>query len=72
MEPTLFGIKVTEQQGRGVMDYLPLSLVKMVLFGERYIEVKSPARGRIKKVADEYLSKLVDKCVSVVMVMLAV
>lgn len=56
MQPTLFGIIVEEQDRRGVMDIFPLSLVNLVLFGERYVEVKAPVSGQIFKrgISDEY------------------
>jgi signal peptidase I len=53
MQPTLYGIQVTDQDGKGITDRLPLSLVKVVLFGERYVEVKSPISGQFRYVARE-------------------
>lgn len=51
MQPTLFGIQVEPQEGRGLSDRLPLNLVKMALFGERYKEVKAPISGQLRHVA---------------------
>ncbi len=47
MEPTLYGIKVEEQYGRGLMDRLPFSLVSLALFGDRYVEIRAARTGRI-------------------------
>ncbi|MGA1530710.1 MAG: signal peptidase I [Kiritimatiellia bacterium] len=48
MQPTLNGITYTEQEGKGIMDYFPLSAVKFLLFGERYVEVKAKANGLVE------------------------
>jgi len=45
MQPTLFGITVQPQAGRGAMDYLPLNIVSFLLWGERYVEIHAPATG---------------------------
>ncbi|NLB66101.1 MAG: signal peptidase I [Lentisphaerae bacterium] len=45
MQPTLNGVTVRPQEGRGVMDRFPLMLVNLALFGERYVEVKAQAAG---------------------------
>jgi signal peptidase I len=45
MEPTLYGIKESPLQEKGLMDYFPLSVVNFLLFGERYVEVRAPASG---------------------------
>ena len=47
MQPTLYGITVGEQLGRKLWDYPPLSIVPLMLFGERYQEIKSPLSGQI-------------------------
>ncbi|MCX6996902.1 MAG: S26 family signal peptidase [Kiritimatiellaeota bacterium] len=46
MQPTLYGITVQPQAGRGVMDYLPLNIVSFLLWGERYIEVRAARMTR--------------------------
>lgn len=48
MQPTLNGITVTPQVGRTWRDKLPLNLVHLALFGERYVEVKAQASGRLE------------------------
>ena len=48
MQPTLNGITYTEQKGKGIMDYFPLSLVPLALFGERYVEVRAKASGVVE------------------------
>lgn len=47
MQPTLYGITAAPQTERGLMDYFPLNLPGMLLFGERYVEVRAPASGEI-------------------------
>jgi signal peptidase I len=47
MQPTLHGITVTAQQGRQWFDYFPINLVRLVLFGERYKEIRARADGRV-------------------------
>ena len=58
MQPTLYGIQVTDQEGKGITDRLPLSLVKLVLFGERYIEIKSPISGQFRSVGSQDENKV--------------
>lgn len=48
MEPTLNGIKAEAQAERGWADRFPLSIVSMVLFGDRYVEVRAARSGRIE------------------------
>ena len=56
MQPTLYGIHIDEQRSRGLMDVFPLSLFNLVIFGERYVEVKAPVGGVITDLgaSDEY------------------
>lgn len=53
MQPTLYGITYTQQAGKGVMDYFPLSLFRLALFGEKYVEVRAKASGTVE-FHDEY------------------
>ncbi len=48
MQPTLNGITYSLQAEKGVMDYFPLSLVRLALFGERYVEVRAKASGQVE------------------------
>jgi signal peptidase I len=52
MQPTLHGIIVKPQAERGWMDYFPLSLVRLALFGERYVEVRASVSGELKDQLD--------------------
>ena len=45
MQPTLNGVTAWPQDGRGWADRLPMSLVNLALFGERYVEVKARTSG---------------------------
>jgi len=47
MQPTLYGIQIREQRGRSIMDMFPLVLVRLILFGERYVEVPAKTSGQI-------------------------
>jgi signal peptidase I len=47
MQPTLYGITSVAVPGRQLFDYLPLSLVRMVLFGETYHEVRAKLTGHL-------------------------
>ena len=60
MEPTLFGIKAEAQVGRGIMDYLPLNLVNLALFGDRYVEIKAARNGVVEQLVrdDPYIRSL--------------
>ncbi len=54
MEPTLYGVKVEPQVGRGLMDRFPLTLVSLALFGDRYVEIRAARSGVIEQlVRDE-------------------
>ncbi len=53
MEPTLYGIKVESQVGQGTMDRFPLSLVRIVLFGDRYTEVRAARSGVVNQLIRE-------------------
>ncbi len=53
MEPTLYGIKVDAQVGKGTMDYFPLNLVRLALFGDRYTEVKAARSGVVNELVSE-------------------
>jgi signal peptidase I len=50
MQPTLNGITVRPQDGKQWQDRLPLNLVNLALFGERYVEVKAKSSGRLEYV----------------------
>jgi len=47
MQPTLYGITVGAQYAPRWTDRFPLNLVSMVLFGERYTEVKAKVSGKV-------------------------
>jgi len=48
MQPTLYGITYEEEPNPGLMDRLPFSIVRLALFGERYVEIKAKAEGRVE------------------------
>ncbi len=48
MQPTLHGITARPQEGRRWYDHPPMNLVNLALFGERYVEVKAKASGRLE------------------------
>lgn len=45
MWPTLYGITVDASAKRDALDTFPLSLLRMAVFGERYIEITAKAAG---------------------------
>jgi signal peptidase I len=47
MQPTLFGVFPKPDAKKELMDYFPLSVVRLVLFGERYVEIRARASGAI-------------------------
>ncbi len=47
MQPTLYGITVEAQSQKRLMDYFPLNLVNLALFGERYAEVRAKTAGQL-------------------------
>ncbi len=49
MEPTLYGIKVEPQVGKGIMDYYPLRLVRLSIFGDRYVEIRAARSGHVDR-----------------------
>ncbi len=53
MEPTLNGIKVQTQVGKGMMDQFPLNLVSLALFGDRYSEVRAARSGVVDQLMRE-------------------
>ena len=57
MQPTLYGIIVHEQEGRGFMDKFPLNMVSLALFGERYVEVRAAASGDVRAHEGEYYDR---------------
>ncbi len=48
MQPTLAGITV-EARERSPMDRFPFSTIRLVLFGERYIEIRAPRSGVVQE-----------------------
>ncbi len=48
MAPTLNGIHYAPQDGPGITDRLPLNLVKWLIWGEWYVEVRSRNYGRVR------------------------
>jgi signal peptidase I len=47
MQPTLYGITHTPNPQKKLLDVFPLSLVRMALFGESYVEVKAKSSGLV-------------------------
>ncbi|HBA86172.1 MAG TPA: signal peptidase I [Verrucomicrobia bacterium] len=47
MQPTLYGIIVTPQTSRTWLDYFPVNLVPLALFGERFEQVTAKTTGQI-------------------------
>jgi signal peptidase I len=47
MQPTLYGITVQPQASRTFMDMVPLNIIQLGLFGEKYIEVKASLSGQV-------------------------
>lgn len=45
MQPTLNGVRITDQDGRRWMDYPPLSWIGWAVFGEGYVEVRARRAG---------------------------
>ncbi len=45
MQPTLYGITVKPQEKRSLMDIPPMSFLRFIVFGERYIEIKAKSSG---------------------------
>lgn len=57
MQPTLNGVTARPQEGRQWYDRMPLNLVNLAVFGERYVEVKAKASGTVgplKSYEDHY------------------
>lgn len=54
MQPTLYGITVQAQEGRRLSDYFPLNLIKMALFGEKYVEVRAKVSGEVLPFEQSY------------------
>jgi signal peptidase I len=49
MQPTLYGITAVPQTGRATRDIFPLNIVGMVLWGDRYVEVRAKAGGVVER-----------------------
>lgn len=47
MQPTLYGIDVKADATREWLDVFPLNILRLALFGERYVEVRAQASGPI-------------------------
>jgi signal peptidase I len=47
MQPTLYGITVQPQASKTFMDMVPLNIIELGLFGEKYIEVKASLSGQV-------------------------
>lgn len=50
MEPTLYGIKVEPQIGKGIMDYYPFRLIRLAAFGDRYVEIRAARSGPVDRI----------------------
>ena len=48
MQPTLNGITARPQDGKQWFDRFPMNVVNLAVFGERYVEVKAKASGRLE------------------------
>ena len=48
MQPTLNGVTARPQEGKQWHDRFPLNAVNLAVFGERYVEVKAKASGRLE------------------------
>jgi signal peptidase I len=53
MQPTLYGVNAGEQQGRKWHDHFPLNLPRLIVFGERYQEVRAKVDGLVEMRVDE-------------------
>jgi signal peptidase I len=49
MQPTLYGITANSRFGKRITDHFPLKLIRMIIMGERYVEVYASASGRVDK-----------------------
>ncbi|MDD5482663.1 MAG: signal peptidase I [Kiritimatiellae bacterium] len=47
MFPTLSGIHYVGKEGKGVFDYFPFNIVKWIVFGEKYVEIKARVSGTV-------------------------
>lgn len=47
MQPTLYGITVQPQASKSFMDTVPLNVIQLALFGEKYVEVKASLSGQV-------------------------
>lgn len=56
MQPTLNGVTARPQESRQWVDYPPLNLVNLALFGERYVAIKARDSGPL-----EYLGEMDDQ-----------
>ena len=52
MQPTLNGITVAQDVVKTVWDQFPFSLVRMAVFGERYVEIKAKVTGTLSQRID--------------------
>ena len=48
MQPTLNGVTARPQEGKGWFDRLPVNLVNLAVFGERYVEVRARNSGLLE------------------------
>lgn len=48
MQPTLYGIHYTPQNGKEIMDAYPLRFLKWLAFGEWYVEYPAPSSGVLR------------------------
>ena len=53
MEPTLYGIQAQPLAQRELMDHFPLSLVPLVFFGERFVEVRAARSGLVERLEQQ-------------------
>jgi signal peptidase I len=50
MQPTLYGITYFAKEKRGISDRMPLKLVKWIVTGEWYSEIKAQTSGKLSRV----------------------
>lgn len=61
MQPTLYGIHYVSQSGPTLFDQHPLRLLKWIVFGQWYVEIKADTAGRVRgPIAEGGGSKIFD------------
>ena len=60
MQPTLYGIYVEPDAHKELMDVFPLNIIRLAVFGERYVEVRAKSSGSISLMARTEEGKVVN------------